>query len=142
MVDHLVFYVIHPWVIYCSGSPLWGNNFWSLPPNSTSLSEKVPLSLSMYLIPRDNHISVYRTKIHRAVAKFSKFFSLCPCLSMPPFQPLHFIGACWLLWHHTTPTAAQTFCMLFMNQIDLKMHINEQIIIKIYGEFEYKCIRR
>ncbi len=31
--------------------------------------------------------------------------------------------------------------MLFMNQIDLKMPINEQISIKLYGEFEYECIR-
>ncbi len=29
-----------------------------------ALSEKAPLSLSMYLIQRNNHISVYRTKIH------------------------------------------------------------------------------
>ncbi len=32
--------------------------------------------------------------------------------------------------------------MLFMNQIDFKMHINQQISIKLYGEFEYECIRR
>ncbi len=29
-----------------------------------------------------------------------------------------------------------------MNQIDLKMPINEEISLKLYGEFEYECIRR
>ncbi len=63
--------------------------FWSLPPNLTALSEKGSLSLSVYLNPRDNHISIYRTKIHWAVAKLAHFFTL----SIPHFQLLHFIGA-------------------------------------------------
>ncbi len=74
--------------------------------------------------------------------RVSKFVTLCPCLSMPPFQPLHFIGAHWLLWRHTIPTTTQNFWMLFMNRIDLKMLVNEQIIVNIYREFKYKCIRR
>ncbi len=56
----------------------------------------------------------------------------------PPLQFLHFIGVHLLLLRHITSTTAQTFCMLFMDQIDLKVHISEQIIVKIYGEFEYK----
>ncbi len=39
-------------------------------------------------------------------------------------------------------SVAHTFCMLFMSQINLKMHINEQIIAKLYGEFKYEFIRR
>ncbi len=39
-------------------------------------------------------------------------------------------------------TAAHTFCLLFMSQIYLNIHINEHIIAKLYGEFKYECIRR
>ncbi len=34
--------------------------------------------------------------------KVSTFFSLCPCLLMPPFQPLHFIGECNALYYNNT----------------------------------------
>ncbi len=39
-------------------------------------------------------------------------------------------------------TAAHTFRMLFMSQINLKMHIDEHIIAKCYDEFKYECIRK
>ncbi len=83
MVDHLVFYVIHPrWYIVVD-HPCVELFFVSLPPISSALSEKAPLSLSVYLIPRDNHISVYRTKIHWEVAKFAHLFSLCQFFRWP-----------------------------------------------------------
>ncbi len=40
------------------------------------------------------------------------------------------------------PLIRQQQHMLYINQIDLKMHIkliNEQIIVNIYGDFEYEC---
>ncbi len=74
--------------------------------------------------------------------KVSTFFHFVSFSDDPFPAPTFYWRALWLLWRHTTPTAAQTFCMLFMNQIDFKMHINEQIIIKLYGELEYECIMR
>ncbi len=51
------------------------------PKFNCTITEKAPLSLSMYLIPRENHISVYKTKIHWVVAKLAHFF--------------HFVHLCW-----------------------------------------------
>ncbi len=48
--------VYHPYVVDYLCAELF---FWSLPPNSIALPEKAPQSLSMYLIPRNNHISIY-----------------------------------------------------------------------------------
>ncbi len=123
-------------MIKCSGSSI----FWSLLPNSTALSEKVPLSLSMYLIPIDNHISVYRTKILWAVAKLAHFFTLS-VFQITPFQPLHFIGAGCDYIDITLHSLQHNLSVLFMNQIVLKMPINKQISVKLYSKFEYECIR-
>ncbi len=95
----------------------------------------------MHLIPRDNHISVYRTKILWEVANL--YIDTFVSFSDDPFPATTFYWrVLWLLWCHTSSIAALSSCMLFMNQIDLKMPINGQISIKLYGEFEYECIRR
>ncbi len=73
--------------------------FWSLPPNSTALSKNAPL----YLIPRDNHISLYRTKIQWVGAKLAYFFHFVSVLDDPFLAPTFYWCVLWLLSHHTTP---------------------------------------
>ncbi len=61
--------------------------FWSLPPNSTALSEKALLSLSVYLIPRDKSYQCLQNKNPLSGCKISTFFKFCTCLSMPHSSP-------------------------------------------------------
>ncbi len=115
--------------------------FWSLPPNSTALAEKASLFLSVDLIPRDNHISVYKTTIHRAVVKLALFFILSMFVDAPLSAPTFYWRSLTTVMSHYS-TTAHTFCTLFMSQINLKMYTNEHIIAKLYCEFKYECIRR
>ncbi len=112
--------------------------FWSLPPNSTALSKKAPLSLSEYLIPRDNHIIVYRTKIHWAVAMLAHFFHfvhVCQCpLPAPKFY--------WRVLTTVTLHYSTEAHMVLMNEFDLKMHKIEQINTNLSTECEYQSIRK
>ncbi len=130
-------------MIYCCGSSLCGTIFLKPPPTSTALSEKAPFSLLMYLISSDNHISVYRTNIHWAVAKLSHFFHFVSFWDDSFPAPTFYWRTLWLPWRHTTPLQyTLTVHCLWVMQINLKLHINEQIIAKLCGEFKYDCLRR
>ncbi len=60
-------------MIYCSGSPLYGTICLKPAPKFNCTVSEGAIVLSVYLIPRDNHISVYRTIIYWAVAKLAHF---------------------------------------------------------------------
>ncbi len=112
--------------------------FWSLPPNSTALSEKAPLSLSMYLIPRDSHISVYRTKINWALAKLAHFFYFVHLCRWPLPAPTFYRRVLTTVTSHYSPSPHT----VLMNAFDLKMHKMEQINTTLSTECEYQSIRK
>ncbi len=107
--------------------------FWSLPPNSTALLEKAPLSSLMYLIPRDSPTSVYRTNIHWAVAKLALFFHFLHVCRCPLPAPTFYWRALTTVMSHYS-TAEHT---VLTNEFDLKMHKIEQINTKLSTECEY-----
>ncbi len=74
--------------------------------------------------------------------KVSTFFSFCQCLRWPFSRPYILLARAVTTVTSHYSTAANTFLTLFMSQINLKMHINEQIIAKLCGEFKYECLRR
>ncbi len=141
MVDHLVFYVIHLYVIYIVVDHPCAELFFEACPQIQLHCQRRRHCLISVLNSKRQSCQCLQNKNRQSSGKVSTFFFMLSVFEITLFQRLHFIGKCWLLWRHTTPTTAQTFCMLFMDQIDLKMHINEQIITKWCGEFKYECLK-
>ncbi len=123
------------------GSPLCGTIFLNPAPNSTALLANAPFSLLMYFIPSDNHISVYRTKIHRAVAKLSHFFHFVSVWDDPFPAPTFLLARVVTIVTSHYSIAVHIYRTLFMSQINLKKHINELKMAKLCGEFKYDCLR-
>ncbi len=141
-MEHLVFYMIHSYMMYCSGRPLCRTIFCNSASTFICTIRKGSIHFISVLNSNRQSYQCLQNQNSLSGCKVGTFFHFIS-FSDDPFQvPTFFWHALWLLRCHPTPTAAQTFCMLFMNQIDLKMHINEQIIRKLYGEFDYECIRR
>ncbi len=127
-MDHLVFYMIHSYVIYCSWSLLCRTIFCKPTPKFICTISKGSIHFISVLNFKRQPYQCLQNKIPLSSCKVSTFFNVVS-FSDDPLPALTFYWcALWLLWRHTIATAAQTFCMLFINQIDLKINLNEHHI--------------
>ncbi len=141
MVDHLVFYVIHPYVIYCSGSPSCGTIFLKPAPKFNCTVREGAIVFISVLNSKRQSYQCLQNKNPLSSCKVSIFFSFCQCFRWPFSSPYILMARAVTTVMSHYSTAVHTFLTLFMSQFNFKMHINEQIIAKWCGDFKYECLR-
>ncbi len=106
MVDHLVFYVIHPYMIYCSGSPLCGTLFCKPAPKFIYTIREGSIHLISVINSKRQSYQCLQNPNSQSSCKVSTFFHFVS-FSDDPFPVSTFYWCMlWLLWRHTNPTAA------------------------------------
>ncbi len=123
-------------MIKCSVSPLGGTIFLKPAPKfDCTIREGIIVFINVLNSKRQSY-QCSENKNPLSGCKVSTFFHFVSVSDDPFPAPSFYWRALWPLWRHTTSIAAQSFCILFMNQIDLKMPINKSISVKLYGEID------
>ncbi len=119
MVDHLVFYVIHPYVIYCSGSPSCGTIFLKLAPKFNCTIREGSIVFINVLNSKRQSYQCYKTIINWVVAKFAHLFHFVKFVDAPfPAPTFYWCVLTTEMSHYST--AAHTFCKLLWVKLTRK----------------------
>ncbi len=124
MMDHLVFYVIHPYRYIVVDHPCAEQFFCKPPPKFICTIREGSIHFISVLNSKRQSYQCLQNKNPLSGCKVSTFFHFVSFSDDPFLAPTFYWCALTTVTSHYS-TAAQTFCILFMNQIDLKMHLNE-----------------